>query len=331
MLSVSLYDFGTPPLNSPGLGAYSPYDRDPPQLSPLSAFRAAYSPTTSTSASPVAVYSPSSPGRSWPYSPAFVPREAEDVIGSPMEEGFYNWAAAAQAAAALPEEEEEEAEEGCDNCSICLNAFRTGKAAVVCNGMHTVCHGCHPRLYAAEFSWTGGGKCPLCRASLLALNEKHPFADSLPDGAKARVEAAKARADARFVDRIRREQEQDRATAARQQQRALPAPAAAPAPRRRKRSSAEYLADIAAETDAQKRAFMAAHRLHTQTRSKLNTRAWRAKRKCSAAGTDWTTDAEYLRLKRAADEWLNGNPTPLLADFPTDFPEVAEWVPDFFD
>ena len=249
-------------------------------------------------------------------SPAFQPSAA------------YQWPAWLPHAAAAAEEEEEEEEEEAeaaegDDCCVCLCHMQPLRAAVVCKRLHTVCHGCLPKLYAARNNYQGGGACPTCRAPLLELDQSHEFGDSLPPQERAMVEAAKAAADARFVARLIAEQALEQASWRRQQRAREPAAASAPAAAaaaappapKRKRTMAQYTADIAAETDPVRRAFLTAARVRNQVRGRMNTRAWRRRKLCRDTDIDWTIDERYIALQRAADEWSAANPPPSMEDF----------------
>lgn len=201
-----------------------------------------------------------------------------------------------------------------DECCFCLEAKEDGKAAVICGGLHTVCWDCLPQVYANRNRWDARtNKCPLCREPLLNLDERHEFADTLPPAERAAVEAAKARADARFVARIVREEEQQRAREARappqpyqRVQRARP---------RRKRTMREYANDIANIQDPNERAFKNAFRIYAQNRSRLTTRAWRRKQNCLRAGISWHDDPRFIELNRIAEDWQRDNPRPVREDF----------------
>ena len=243
-------------------------------------------------------------------SPAFQPSVA------------YQWPNRVAAAAAEEEEEEEEEEEAeGDDCCVCLCHMQPLRAAVVCKRMHTVCHGCLPKLYAARNNYQGGGACPTCRAPLLELDQSHEFGDSLPPNERAMVEAAKASADARFVARLISEQALEQASWRRQQRArepaaaSSPAAAAAPPAPKRKRTMAQYTADIAAEADPVRRAFLTAARVRNQVRGRMNTRAWRRRKLCRDTDIDWTIDERYIELQRVADEWSAANPPPSIEDF----------------
>lgn len=209
-----------------------------------------------------------------------------------------------------------------DECCICFGELVRGETAIICPprvangrtvGLHTVCHDCVGNLYAAQHNWQGGGLCPSCREPLIPLDERHEYADSLPEDMRRTVEAAKARADARFVARIVREEEQQRAREARappqpyqRVQRARP---------RRKRTMREYANDIANIQDPNERAFKNAFRIYAQNRSRLTTRAWRRKQNCLRAGISWHDDPQFIELTRIAEDWQRDNPRPVREDF----------------
>jgi len=218
------------------------------------------------------------------------------------------------------------APEGGDECCICMCDLERGETAVICParvvngrtvGLHTVCHGCMPQLYANMHNWMGGGKCPSCREDLIPLDQNHPYSDSLPPAERATVEAERAMADARYVARLVREQEREQADIRREQyERENPPPPRAPrGPARRKRTMTEYANDIANEQNAKRRAYLTAFRGHTQQRSRRNTRAWRRKKRCNEMGIAWNDDPTFIGLKRQADEWIAANPAPSIDDF----------------